>query len=198
MPGTTTDPVAKPMELQPLGPVVFIDTAGVDDVGELGRVRNERSLSVLDRCDIVLLVAGAAGWDDREEGLLRDLERREVPVIAVLNQADLHRPDPGLAARLARRCAEVVTTSAETREGIEELRQAIVRFAPTGQPGDPTLIRDLVPEGGMAVLVIPIDKEAPVGRLIMPQVNAIRDLLDGGRQCLVVARDRTGPPRWRT
>lgn len=186
VPGTTTDPVTKPMELQPLGPVVFIDTAGFDDVGELGRARNERSLAMLERCDVVMLVAGQDGWEDEEEALLRDLERREVPVIAVFNQADLRRPDAGAAARLAERCAAVVVTSAETREGIEELREAIVRFAPTQQPGDPALIRDLVPDGGLAVLVIPIDKEAPVGRLIMPQVNAIRDLLDGGRQCLVV------------
>nr|MEE4266830.1 GTPase [Candidatus Krumholzibacteria bacterium] len=81
VPGTTTDPVAKPMELQPLGPVVLIDTAGMDDTGQLGTLRNDRSRAMLDRCDIVLLVAGQGRWEAYEEELLQDLERRGVPVI---------------------------------------------------------------------------------------------------------------------
>ncbi len=186
VPGTTTDPVTKPMELQPLGPVVFIDTAGVDDTGVLGQQRNQRALAMLDRCDIVMLVAGAAGWEEDEEALLRNLEAREVPVIAVFNQCDLGNPDAGQVEPLAERCASVVETSAVEGSGIEELRETIVRFAPGERAEDPKMIRDLVPPGELAVLVIPIDKEAPVGRLIMPQVSAIRDLLDGSCQCLVL------------
>ena len=186
VPGTTTDPVAKPMELQPLGPVVLIDTAGLDDTGDLGQLRNEKSRSMLDRCDIVVLVAAAGVWDKEEEDLLAEVQKRDVPVIAVFNQADRARPDAGLLARVKDRCAAVVVTAAVGGEGIEDLRRAIVDFAPPECAADPVLIRDLVPAGELAVLVIPIDKEAPVGRLIMPQVNAIRDLLDGDSGCLVV------------
>jgi [FeFe] hydrogenase H-cluster maturation GTPase HydF len=186
VPGTTTDPVAKPMELQPLGPVVLIDTAGMDDTGQLGTLRNDRSRAMLDRCDIVLLVAGQGRWETYEEELLQDLERRGVPVIVVFNQADLGAPTADLLSQLKERCAAALATTATAGEGIEELRQAIVSFAPPVSETDPVLVRDLVPPGQLAVLVVPIDKEAPVGRLIMPQVNAIRDLLDGDCQCLVV------------
>lgn len=186
VPGTTTDPVAKPMELQPLGPVVLIDTAGMDDTGALGNLRNNRSRAMLDRCDIVLLVAGQGLWEQYEEDLLLELEKRGVPVIVVFNQADLNPPAVPQKSRLENRCAAVLATTATTGEGIEELRQAIVSFAPPESKNDPVLVRDLVPAGQLAVLVVPIDKEAPVGRLIMPQVNAIRDLLDGDCQCLVV------------
>ena len=186
VPGTTTDPVAKPMELQPLGPVVLIDTAGIDDTGALGSLRNDRSRSVLDRCDIVLLVAAAGDWRDEDEALLCELESREVPVILVFNKSDVARPADDLLERLAPRCSAVVQASATGGEGVEDLRLAIVGFAPPTSEKDPVLIRDLVPPGETAILVVPIDKEAPVGRLIMPQVNAIRDLLDGDSLCMVV------------
>lgn len=189
VPGTTTDPVAKPMELQPLGPVVLIDTAGLDDQGALGDLRTDRSRGILDRCDIVLLVAGAGRWTDYEADLLAELETRATPVILVFNQTDRERPAAALIESLADRVSAMVMTTATTGEGVEDLRQAIVEFAPPESADDPVLIRDLVPAGGLAVLVIPIDKEAPVGRLIMPQVNAIRDLLDGNCQCLVVKED---------
>lgn len=186
IPGTTTDPVAKPMELQPLGPVVLIDTAGMDDTGVLGDLRNDRSRAMLDRCDLVLLVSGQGRWEAYEEDLLQELEKRGIPVVAVFNQVDVARPEEVLQTRLALRCAAVLMTTATSGEGIEDLRQAIVSFAPPAAKDDPVLIRDLVPAGQLAVLVVPIDKEAPVGRLIMPQVNAIRDLLDGDCPCLVV------------
>jgi [FeFe] hydrogenase H-cluster maturation GTPase HydF len=186
VPGTTTDPVAKPMELQPLGPVVFIDTAGMDDTGELGVKRNDRSRAMLNRCDVVLLTAGAGVWESYEEDLLEDLEKRGVPVIVVFNQSDLGQVDPELRARLVEQVSAVIETVATTREGIEELRRTIVDFAPPEAEQNPAMLRDLVPPKELCVLVVPIDKEAPVGRLIMPQVNAIRDLLDGDCQCLVV------------
>ena len=186
VPGTTTDPVAKPMELQPLGPVVFIDTAGMDDTGELGTLRNDRSRAMLNRCDVVLLTAAAGLWQGYEEELLAELEKRGVPVIVVFNQSDRQRVDPALKERLAGQVDAVIETTATTGEGIEELRLAIVNFAPPEAEQNPAMLRDLVPARELCVLVVPIDKEAPVGRLIMPQVNAIRDLLDGDCQCLVV------------
>ncbi len=186
VPGTTTDPVAKPMELQPLGPVVFIDTAGMDDTGELGTLRNDRSRAMLNRCDVVLLTTAAGLWQGYEEELLAELEKRGVPVIVVFNQSDRQRVDPALKERLAGQVDAVIETTATTGEGIEELRLAIVNFAPPEAEQNPAMLRDLVPARELCVLVVPIDKEAPVGRLIMPQVNAIRDLLDGDCQCLVV------------
>ena len=186
VPGTTTDPVAKPMELQPLGPVVFIDTAGMDDSGQLGELRNDRSRAMLDRCDIVLLVTAGGVWDSYEQGLMAELYLRGVPVIVVFNQSDRGKADPRLVEGLAKQVAAVVQTTATTGEGCEELRRAIVDFAPPESEQNPVMLRDLVPPQELCVLVVPIDKEAPVGRLIMPQVNAIRDLLDGSCQCLVV------------
>lgn len=186
VPGTTTDPVFKPMELQPLGPVVFMDTAGLDDDGGLGGLRNQRSRQVLDRCDVALLVAAAGRWESWEEELLAELERRGCPVIVVFNQDDLGEAAPETISLLEQRCAGVVPAVAPRGRGLEEVLRAIVAAAPAGRAENPALIRDLVPPGELAVLVVPIDKEAPVGRLIMPQVNAIRDLLDGCCQCLVV------------
>jgi [FeFe] hydrogenase H-cluster maturation GTPase HydF len=189
VPGTTTDPVAKPMELQPLGPVVLFDTAGLDDSGSLGVKRTDKSRAVLDRCDLVILVTGGGRWTDFEESLLCELEKRCLPVIMVFNQSDLGQPEPELMESLSKRCSAVVSTVAVDGDGLEDLRQALLGFAPQTSTHDPVLLRDLVPPGGLAVLVVPIDKEAPVGRLIMPQVNAIRDLLDGDSQCLVVKED---------
>ena len=184
--GTTTDPVEKPMELLPLGPVLFMDTAGVDDVGALGAMRIEKTRRILDRADVGLIVAAEAGWGAFEDGLLRELEARQVPVIAVFNKADLVAPDPDLLARLKARNVATVSTVARRGEGVLDLREALVRVAPDGFINTPPLLGDLVPAGRLAVLVVPIDKEAPKGRIILPQVQAIRDLLDHDAMCLVV------------
>ncbi len=185
-PGTTTDPVSKPMELQPIGPVVLIDTAGYDDVGDLGNLRMERSRSVLDRCELVLIVTANGMWTDRDEELLTDLQRRRVPVVVVMNQADRRPADEEFVADLKQRGVAWVETSAAAGTGIDALRKTIIRLTTKNRRETTPLVRDLVPAGKTAVLVVPIDKEAPVGRLILPQVNAIRDLLDGDACCLVV------------
>ncbi len=185
-PGTTTDPVSKPMELQPIGPVVLIDTAGLDDTGDLGDLRMKRTRAMLDRCELVLLVSAAGMWDVNEEQLLTELRKRKVPVIVVFNQADLAAPSPEVLSQLKILNIPWVTTSATDKMGIDDLRQAIIDADASSRNSAPPLVRDLVPAGETAVLVVPIDKEAPVGRLILPQVNAIRDLLDGDSCCLVV------------
>lgn len=184
--GTTTDPVEKPMELLPIGPVLFIDTAGIDDVGALGERRVEKTRQVLDRTDIGLLVVSAAEWGEFEEGLLEQLQRRSVPSIVVWNKSDLGRPAPGLVAQLKDRKVPSVETVASRGEGLSELRAALVEAAPDEFINTPPLLADLVPPGELAVLVVPIDKEAPKGRLIQPQVQAIRELLDSGAYCIVV------------
>ena len=118
--GTTTDPVEKTLEFAPFGPVLFIDTAGVDDVGSLGRMRAERTREVLARVDVALLVAAPDGWGDFEEDLLREFKERHLPVLVVFNKADCARPAESLLTSLAERGTKTVTVSARTGEGIAE------------------------------------------------------------------------------
>jgi len=209
--GTTTDPVEKPMELLPLGPVLFIDTAGVDDAGALGEMRVEKTRKVLERTDVGIVVAEAGRWDGFEQAMVDELRKRGVPVIVVFNKSDLAvGPEnrdataasptqplrgsvpgfPDATTELERRLRDagvrVVRTVAPKREGILALREALIASAPEEFVNPPTLIGDLLPSGGLAVLVVPIDKEAPKGRLIQPQVQTIRDLLDNDAYCLVV------------
>ena len=183
--GTTTDPVEKPMELLPLGPVLFVDTAGVDDEGALGELRIERTRAVLDRVDLGVIVTEAGGWGAFEEALLTELTGRRVPVLVVFNKSDLRPPSAGELERLERAGVPRVVISAVTGSGILDVREALLRLAPADFFDNRRLVSDLVPPGEVAVLVVPIDKEAPKGRLILPQVMAIRDLLDGESMALV-------------
>ena len=184
--GTTTDPVEKPMELLPLGPVLFVDTAGIDDAGTLGELRVRKTRQVLERADLGVVVAEAGQWGEFEEQLLAELEGRKIPAIVVFNKTDAAEPDPVLWERLGQRQLRRVRVSALKPTGIAEFRQALLEAAPADFIDYPALVGDLVKPGEMAVLVVPIDKEAPRGRLILPQVQAIRDLLDNDALCLVV------------
>ena len=184
--GTTTDPVEKPMELLPLGPVLFIDTAGIDDTGELGVLRVQKTRQVLERTDLAVLVSEAGVWGSFEEQILRELSDRKTPMVAVSNKTDAAEPDAALAARFAEQKIPFVKTSAVCGTGISELREALLAAAPADFIDSPAILGDLVGPGEMAVLVVPIDKEAPKGRLILPQVQSIRDLLDSDAYCLVV------------
>lgn len=184
--GTTTDPVEKPMELLPLGPVLFVDTAGVDDEGALGGLRIERTRAVLDRVDLGVVVTEGGGWGRFEEALVGELEARRVPVLVVFNKADLRAPDASEIARLQLVHLPSVVVSSLTGAGILAVREALLSIAPSDFFDSRRLVTDLVPAGEVAVLVVPIDKEAPKGRLILPQVMAIRDLLDGESMALVV------------
>ncbi|MGO8765341.1 MAG: [FeFe] hydrogenase H-cluster maturation GTPase HydF [Limisphaerales bacterium] len=186
VPGTTTDPVEKPMELLPLGPVLFIDTAGLDDTGELGALRTQKTRQVFERTDLAVLVAETGAWGNFEEDILRDLAAHKTPVVVVINKIDRGGTDPALTAKWAEKNIRVVRTSATTGAGILDLRQALLDSAPTDFIESPAILGDLVGPGELAVLVVPIDKEAPKGRLILPQVQAIRDLLDSDSCCLVV------------
>ena len=185
-PGTTTDPVEKPMELLPLGPVLFIDTAGVDDAGALGEKRIAKTRKALDRTDLGLLVAEAGAWGSFEEALLAELHTRDVPVVVAFNKRDLAAPDEVLLARLASERVPCVQTAAATGAGIDDLRRALVAAAPAEFLAARRIVGDLVGPGELVVLVVPIDKEAPKGRLILPQVQTIRDLLDADSICMVV------------
>jgi [FeFe] hydrogenase H-cluster maturation GTPase HydF len=184
--GTTTDPVEKPMELLPLGPVLFIDTAGIDDSGALGEKRIQKTMQVFDRTDLGLLVTNYSEWGNFEEQILNELRDRNIPTIIVFNKCDLHPNGNCLAKSISAEKIPVVETSVLSGKGIQELREAILKQAPDDFINRPAIVSDLVGPGEMAVLVVPIDKEAPKGRLILPQVQSIRDLLDADSFCVVV------------
>lgn len=184
--GTTTDPVEKPMELLPLGPVLFIDTAGVDDTGALGEKRIQKTMQVFDRTELGLIISKSDEWGDFEEDILKELKDRAIPVIVVFNKCDLTPANRCQPTGFSGEKIPVVETSALTGKGIQDLRQAILNHAPDDFINRPAIVSDLVGPGEMAVLVVPIDKEAPKGRLIVPQVQAIRDLLDASSFCVVV------------
>jgi len=181
-PGTTTDPVEKAMELLPFGPVVFIDTAGLDDVGELGQLRSSRSLQVLGRTDLALVVMENSPTD-QDLALLTRLQELDVPFIPVFNKADtVAYADPPEVAGVPG-----FVVSAVTGEGLDGLKRHVIQhLQAVSHVMNMSLTVDLVPPGGLAVLVVPIDKEAPAGRLILPQVQTIRDLLDNDAFCMVV------------
>ena len=189
--GTTTDPVEKPMELLPLGPVLFIDTAGIDDVGALGELRIQKTRAAFDRSDMGVIVCDAL-WGDFEEKIMGELQKREIPFVVVFNKIDRAPPPPEIVTRLRDADIVCIETAANAKQGIAEFRQALLDGAPADFVNNPVIAADLVGPGEVAILVTPIDKEAPKGRLILPQVQTIRDLLDHGAFC-VVAQDAELP-----
>lgn len=182
--GTTTDPVDKPMELLPLGPVLFIDTAGVDDEGALGTLRIDKTHKTLDRVDLGVVISDG-GWGEFETKLIDALTARDVPIIAVFNKIDVTAPPEALLESLRQQKIRVVQTAASEAVGIDDFRKALLDTAPADFIDNPAIVGDIVGPGNLAVLVIPIDKEAPKGRLILPQAQTIRDLLETSALCMV-------------
>ena len=176
--GTTTDPVSKAMELLPLGPVQIIDTPGIDDVGELGALRVEKTKQVLRKTDLAIVVLDAtAPMDQADQALLALIKARELPHILAFNKADLLETVP--------ECQEnTIYVSAKTGYHIHELKELAAGLAQAAAQERP-LVRDLLDPGDTAVLVVPIDKSAPKGRLILPQQQVIRDVLEAGASALV-------------
>ena len=182
VPGTTTDPVFKSMELLPLGAVVFIDTAGIDDSdGTLGEERVARSERILAKTDFALLVVPAGAEDFVfEEKLLESFDKYRLPFLIVVNKLD-EGISPDLEKWLENK--KSVKVSAKLNEGVEELKKAIIETAPS--EWEPPFMRDLFEPGETVLLITPIDRGAPKGRMIMPQVKAISDVLDGDRKSVV-------------
>ena len=187
VPGTTTDPVEKACEFLPIGPVVFIDTAGVDDVGDLGLARVKRSLSVLEWVDMALIVTTPATFDDEEKRIIERPRALGTPAVLVVNRTD-EAPDFDRAV-WEKTGLPVVFTSARERTGLEELRAVMVRLAQDRIAPDRPLVGDLAGPGDTVILVTPIDTGAPKGRLILPQQQTIRSLLDAG--CIPVVTRET-------
>ena len=184
--GTTTDPVEKPMELLPLGPVLFIDTAGIDDLGILGEKRVAKTMSVFDRTDLGIIVTSFSDWDDYEQQIINEFKNRAIPFIVVFNKSDLYKENEAIIRQLNAAKIRFTKTSALQQTGITDLRELLLQCAPPDFIERPAILSDLVGPGEAAVLVVPIDKEAPKGRLILPQVQSIRDLLDNDSFCMVV------------
>ncbi len=184
--GTTTDPVEKPMELLPLGPVLFIDTAGIDDMGILGEKRVAKTLAVFDRTDLGVLVTNFNDWGEFENQIIAQFKTREIPFIVVFNKIDCYAEDLALSSQLDNVKVNYVLTSALNGTGLLKLREMLLRSAPVDFINRPGILSDLVEPGEAAILVVPVDKEAPKGRLILPQVQSIRDLLDNDSFCVVV------------
>ena len=175
--GTTTDPVQKAMELLPLGPVVLIDTPGIDDEGELGSLRVRRSYQMLNKSDLALLVVdGAEGFLPEDLAILQKIQEKKIPYLIAANKSDQVRGTElnGLPAG-----ESVLWVSAKTGENIGTLKDRLAALAPDVQPEFP-LISDKINPLYFVVLVVPIDKAAPKGRLILPQQQTIRDILDRG------------------
>ncbi len=181
-PGTTTDPVSKTMELLPAGPVVFIDTPGLDDVGELGSLRIEKAEQVLHKADLaVLVIDGTCGSRAEDAAIEAQIQAKQIPLVRVINKADL--------THAGEKHPDSVFVSAATGEGIEEFKNLLVKHViEIRSEKEKPIVSDLVPQGAFVILVVPIDKAAPKGRLILPQQQVIRDLLDHG-QIPIVVRD---------
>jgi [FeFe] hydrogenase H-cluster maturation GTPase HydF len=184
--GTTTDPVEKPMELLPIGPVLFVDTAGVDDLGALGAQRIQKTRQAIARSDVGVLVTEAGVWGEFEENLLAELRSHKFPVLIALNKADLKKPTSAQLGRFKDEKLAVAEIVATTGEGLDFFRELLWQAAPVESAEPQAIVRDLVGKDETAVLVMPIDKEAPKGRIKQLQVQAIRDLLDGESSCVVV------------
>ena len=191
-PGTTTDVVEKPLELLPIGPVVFLDTPGLDDTSELGEKRIERSKRILSRADIAIIVTEPNKWTDSEIALLNSIKDKNIPAIIVINKSDLGKSSPEYIETFKKDgidALEVSSFDAENRDNyVKQLKSAIAKLLPKAeQSQNVSILGDLVPNaGGLVIFITPIDLQAPKGRLILPQVQAIRDSLDNDLIVMVV------------
>ena len=184
--GTTTDVVEKSMELLPVGPVNFLDCAGINDETALGIQRIEKTLKVLNRTDIAVLVCDYNGFDEYDKSLIERFNELNIPCIVVINKSDIEQISDEKLNKIREYCENILITSAMTDDEIVfRFKSALIKLLPEEFVNTPKIVGDIVPEGSTVILVIPIDKEAPKGRIILPQVQTLRDLLDSG--CVTLA-----------
>jgi [FeFe] hydrogenase H-cluster maturation GTPase HydF len=184
IPGTTTDPVSKAMELHGIGPCVIIDTPGFDDEGTLGEMRIERTLKAIERTDIALLLCEENDWIE-ESSWLEQLKAKNIPVILILNKADIRKDASNIATHIEQTLRQKpIIVSAKEKQGMEEIRLAILEKLPQDFE-QPSITGDLVSENDLVLLVMPQDIQAPKGRLILPQVQTMRELLD--KKCIIMS-----------
>ena len=189
--GTTTDVVEKNMELLPIGPVVILDTAGLDDTSMLSKKRIEKTKKILKRSDIIILVTEPNTWTDFEENILNEAKAENTPVIIIVNKIDIEIPTDSFIDTIRKKNGEhyllmscVLIDNYDSY--INNLKQILQEVLPMEFINPPPLVGDLINPGGIAVLVVPIDLQAPKGRLILPQVQTIRDILDNDGATIVV------------
>lgn len=189
-PGTTTDVVEKAMELLPIGPVVFLDTAGIDDESVLSQKRIEKTKNVFNRADIILLIVEPNKWTEFETNIAKEAADRKTPLIIIVNKIDTEEPEGEFVEQLKGYSRSVVLANSVNKENRDEHINSFKKYLIEATPNDflmpPVLIGDLMHSGGIAVLIVPIDLEAPKGRIILPQVQTIRDALDNDGVALVV------------
>jgi [FeFe] hydrogenase H-cluster maturation GTPase HydF len=186
-PGTTTDPVKKSFEITGFGPVILVDTAGIDDSGDLGEKRVDRTLRTLDIIDLALLVITENSWGEYENDLIKKFHNQDIPFILIHNKSDLQEPTAKFKETVKSTTSkELFEFSAFDRRNYEELISLIKETIPEHSYKTSTLLGDLINQGDIVILITPIDVEAPAGRLILPQVQAIRDILDNDAVAIVL------------
>lgn len=190
VPGTTTDVVEKSMELLPIGPVVFLDTGGVDDISDLSEARIRKTTQIFDRADVFVLLTEPDQWSEFETTILEAAARRKIPCLVVVNKIDIVAPSASFLDETRTKTPNVLLVSSINGQNrdvyLNEFKRHLLEVVPEDFLRSPPLVGDLVPPGGLAVLVVPIDLQAPKGRLILPQVQTIRDALDNDAAVLVV------------
>lgn len=190
VPGTTTDVVEKTMELLPLGPVVFLDTAGLNDVSTLSELRIKKTKKIFDRADIILLIIEPNQWTAFEDQVCIEASKRAIPYIVVVNKIDIAPMSPEFLEKLKKKTNRVVCVSSIQKENrdrfVSSLKEQLVTCCPDDFIKPPPLVGDLMSKNGCALLIVPIDLEAPKGRIILPQVQVIRDTLDFSGVSMIV------------
>ena len=185
-PGTTTDPVAKHYELVPLGPVTFYDTAGLDDEGELGQKRVASTRKILYRADIVVFINDGSCFDRHELDMLDQIREMKIPLLMVFNKADLAQPEAANIQYCQKLKIPYVSLSSKNKTGIAEAKDALVKLAPKSGKEERVILADMIKPQDRIILVCPIDDAAPKGRLILPQVQTLREILDNDAIGIVV------------
>lgn len=185
--GTTTDPVKKSFEITGFGPVILVDTAGIDDTGDIGRKRVERTIRTLEMIDLALLVIAQNSWGDFEDELIKHFREKDVPFIIIHNKSDIEKPENEFIEKILKLTGStVIEFSCIDRRNYEDLISLISNAIPEHSYKFNSLLGDLINYGDVVLLITPIDVEAPAGRLILPQVQAIRDIIDNDAVAIVL------------
>lgn len=185
--GTTTDVVEKTMELLPIGPVNFLDTAGINDSTALSSERIEKTMKIINRTDVAIVVCDYNGIDDYEKNLIEKFNELKIPFMIFINKTDEKYPSDSIIEDLKNYTKHILLSSVKTDDLIVfKIKELLVKLLPEDFVNSPKIVGDLIPQGSTVILVIPIDKEAPKGRIILPQVQTLRDLLDNNCVSVVV------------
>lgn len=185
--GTTTDVVEKTMELLPIGPVNFLDTAGINDSTALSSERIEKTMKIINRTDVAIVVCDYNGIDDYERNLIEKFNELKIPFMIFINKTDEKYPSDSIIDDLKNYTKHILLSSVKTDDLIVfKIKELLVKLLPEDFVNSPKIVGDLIPQGSTVILVIPIDKEAPKGRIILPQVQTLRDLLDNNCVSVVV------------